>query len=98
MTSTVAQIQSTVITKSDLPALKTQLSTIFSDLAYLKAHPLDEFSSEVDAAQQAAAPLKANLQAAQANPSSSAYKAVLASATNFKVAVQELTNAANTTC
>ncbi len=92
------QIESTVRTKSDIPALKTQLSQISSDLDYLKAHPQDAYSSELAAAEQAAAPLKADLQAVQANPSSSAYKAARSSASEFKDALDALTTAANTTC
>jgi hypothetical protein len=94
----VDQIESTVRTKSDIPALKTQLSQISSDLAYLKAHPDPVYSSELAAAEQAAVPLKADLQAAQANPSKSTYNAAEGSASEFKDALNALTTAANTTC
>jgi hypothetical protein len=96
--SIVDQIESTVRTKSDIPALKTQLSQISSDLDYLKAHPQDAYSSELAAAEQAAVPLKADLQAVQANPSSANYKAARSSASAFKDALDALTTAANTTC
>ena len=64
----------------------------------LAANSVSEFSDEVDAVVKAAVPLKADVQAAVAAPSNDAYRAVQASLSTFKAAVDDLAKSSSSSC
>jgi hypothetical protein len=98
ISSNLDQIQQTPISKAGLPTLQTQLTQLNEDTKSLAENTDPTYQKQADAVVQAAVPLKADVQAAVADPSNAHYRAVQSSLATYSSAVGDLTSATSSSC